>query len=398
MKPSQLESSHFTSYPPVARQLATNHLPLLRQLPVSFLPLLLREVIAYDYKFPAERKDLDHQFRYLEAMDSARLRQTMLPFAQLKIAADVEGLDWVSAPGQFSEQLSANLWKTHQIETFRTAAVQYVDKMNAARKEDPLPTHRLGVVVIGHGVKSNGQAVFRKLKPHGVHYARVDDRNGYEMILKAVAARAARHPEPFAHWRLEGGMLDSFKPEGLTSISYGSLTPVRAQLQGRIQKAFESGTGSEALRTALAKVRPEEVGLQPGVLNHFQLSLLSEGSGTQIFSTTFVQWSAREIWRRAQPITLLARFTERQKEDASRELFSETRRAPQLDADGSLIDADMGAYYTWLNQQRLPGAADARFLVWFENQGQALVIAPGIKKGSVSSVAVELAALVSEVA
>ena len=251
--------------------------------------------------------------------------------------------------------------------------------------------------VIGHGVKENGQPVFRKLRPHGVHYAKVDDRNGYETILKAVAARAARYPEPFAHWRVEGGSLDSFKADGLTSISYASLTPVRAQLQSRIQKAFESGTGSEALRTALAKVRPEDVGLHSDALNHFELSLLTEGSGTQIFSTTFVQWSAREIWRRAQPVTLLARFTERQKEDASREMFLETRRTPQLDPDGSLVDAEMGAYYTWINQQRLTGAAAAKFLVWFENQGQALVIAPGMQKGSTSAAPTPLAKLIGEV-
>lgn len=397
MKPSQLEANHFTAYPPLARQLAVNHLLLLRQLPVSFLPLLLREVIAYDYKFPAERLDLDHQFRYLEALDPGQLRQSMAPFAQLQVTSDVESLDWVNAPGLFSEQLSATLWKTHQIETFRSAAVQYVDKMNAARKDAPLSTHRLGIVVIGHGVKENGQPVFRKLRPHGVHYAKVDDRNGYETILKAVAARAARYPEPFAHWRVEGGSLDSFKADGLTSISYASLTPVRAQLQSRIQKAFESGTGSEALRTALAKVRPEDVGLHSDALNHFELSLLTEGSGTQIFSTTFVQWSAREIWRRAQPVTLLARFTERQKEDASREMFLETRRTPQLDPDGSLVDAEMGAYYTWINQQRLTGAAAAKFLVWFENQGQALVIAPGMQKGSTSAAPTPLAKLIGEV-
>ena len=47
------------------------------------------------------------------------------------------------------------------------------------------------------------------------------------------------------------------------------------------------------------------------MLTRFQLSLLTEGSGTQVFATTFVQWAAREALRRAQPITLLARFTPR---------------------------------------------------------------------------------------
>ena len=39
------------------------------------------------------------------------------------------------------------------------------------------------------------------------------------------------------------------------------------------------------------------------VLERFKVSLLTEGSGTQIFSTSFAQWAAREALRRAQPLT-----------------------------------------------------------------------------------------------
>ena len=97
------------------------------------------------------------------------------------------------------------------------------------------------------------------------------------------------------------------------------------------------------------------------VLNRFQVSVLTEGAGTQLFSTTFVQWSAREILRRAQPLTLLARFTPRQHEQSMRELVAGTQTRVVTDPAGSLIDADMGAYYTWINQQRLTGAEDASF-------------------------------------
>ncbi len=44
------------------------------------------------------------------------------------------------------------------------------------------------------------------------------------------------------------------------------------------------------------------------MLNRFQLSLLTEGSGTQVFATTFVQWAAREALRRAQPLTVFTPF------------------------------------------------------------------------------------------
>ncbi len=55
MLPRELTSEHFAGYPPEARKLATGSLAALQRLPLSFLPGLLREVIEYDFKFPAER-------------------------------------------------------------------------------------------------------------------------------------------------------------------------------------------------------------------------------------------------------------------------------------------------------------------------------------------------------
>lgn len=88
-------------------------------------------------------------------------------------------------------------------------------------------------------------------------------------------------------------------------------------------------------------------------MSHLQASLLTEGSGTQIFSTTFVQWTTRELWRRAQPLTILARFAPRQRQRPMNELLSAKDENTELDPMGSLIDADLGAFYMWVDQQRL---------------------------------------------
>src|SRR5579884_4294764 len=97
------------------------------------------------------------------------------------------------------------------------------------------------------------------------------------------------------------------------------------------------GGGPEVLRTMLAELRPEDLGLNgegnAAVLNRFQVSVLTEGSGTQLFSTTFVQWSAREALRRAQPATLLLRFTPRLHEQSMRELLAGTPQTPMPDPD-----------------------------------------------------------------
>ena len=125
---------------------------------------------------------------------------------------------------------------------------------------------------------------------------------------------------------------------------------------------------------------------------------LTEGSGTQVFSTTFVQWAAREALRRAQPLTLVTRYAPRQREKQMNELLAERQRAPELDPQGSLIDADMGAYYTWLNQQRLAGEEKSAFLAWFEDHEEAVVIAPSFERGKRSDAAVELGDLIARIA
>ena len=67
------------------------------------------------------------------------------------------------------------------------------------------------------------------------------------------------------------------------------------------------------------------------------------------------------------------------------ELLSANGGSPEPDLIGSLVDADMGAYYNWINQQRLTGAEKSAFLVWFEDHNQAVVIGPSVPHGTESS-------------
>jgi hypothetical protein len=401
MQPSELKAEQFSGYPPQAKEMAVTRIALLQQLPVCFVALLLRELIAYDWKFPPERKDLNRQLAYLELRSAGERRKLMESFERLRLSPELQRFDWVNAPGQFSEQLTAHLWATHQIDAFRAAAMDYMKKATAAAPPEPLPMARLAIVVVGQGVSENQYRLFRKLRPHGVYCNQVKAENGFRTLLDAVAARAKAHPLPYGHWYIDGGTEQAIPGGGFTCLSYNSLTPARTALQDKMQKAFQSGMAPEALRTMLAEMRPVELGLggaADGVLSRFQVSLLTEGSGTQVFSTTFVQWAAREVLRRAQPVTLLARFAPRQRARPMNELLAESQRKPELDPQGSLVDADMGAYYTWLNQQRLEGAEQSSFLVWFEDHHEALAIGPALPRATESNGPVELEHLVRQVA
>lgn len=395
MLPSQLKESEFKDYPPKARRLATGYIRLLRQLPVAFVPLLLQQLREYDWQFPAEQKYVDHQLVYLAALSPEARQQVLGGFEGLRLSSELDRFDWVKSPGLFSEKLSAYLWSSHQIDTFREAAVAYIQKLDTSAPRTPLPLPRFGIVVIGQGVEESKYRLFRKLRPHGVYFNRVNPGSGFPVLLNAVAARAAAHPIPYAHWYVEGGATKAISGGQLTCVSYEALQPVRSTLLNKVQHAIQGGiSGPEALRTMLHEMPPEEIGLggpsADSVLSHFKTRVLTDGSGTQIFSTTFVQWCAREALRRAQPLTLLSHYAPRQRERSMNEMLSDEDQHPELDPAGSLIDADMGAYLTWIDQQRLQGAEQTSFLVWFENHNEALLITPTMPRGTESGSPVDL--------
>lgn len=397
MLPRDLKPEQFNDYPPEARKLVTDHLGALQRLPLSFLPSLLREVVDYDFKFPAERNALEKELANLSSLSAEQAKDWFQGFAQIRLSTKLEHSDWAKAPGQFVEQLSAYLWSTHQVDAFRRAAIDYANRLRAAVPPEPPPVPRLGIAVIGQGVINHDGPLFRKLRPHGAYFNRVKPENGLRLLLDAVAARAKAHPVAYGHWYIDGGQEADYDSV-LTRISYNALEPARAVLLRKMQAEIERpGMGPEALRTLLAQMRPADLGLgkADAVLDRFQVKLLTEGSGTQIFSTTFAQWTAREALRRAQPLTLLVRFAPRQRQKPMNELLSGSHDHTELDPIGSLIDADMGAYYNWLNQQRLPGAEQSSFLVWFENHSAALAIGPSMPRGTESTTVADIRELLS---
>ena len=423
MQPGELQTTSFAGYPPMGAALARASLPLLRRLPMPLLPIVLREVSAFDWKFPREREDVRRQVRWLEEMPPGEFATTVGAFQELRLPAGLNGVDWVNDPAGYMEQLTATLWATGQMPAFRQAATAYGDRLARVTGDAatvPVPSAEEGgepQAATGHGAAGRpvvnaraagaprlvmvvlaaelgrpaaGQVLYRKLRREGVVLDRVDPAGGVEVLRAEVQTRAAREPGEYAHWTIDGGVAPA--SSGVASVGYGSLAPVREHLLGRARSAMSGDgdaarSGPEELRTLMAHLTPEAAGMaadRDPVMAHFELALLTEGSGTQIFSTTFVQWAARECLRRAHPATLLARWTPRQREQGMNELLS---GAPSAGADtaGSLVDADQGAWYTWLNLQRLPGVESSRFVVWQEGSSTAVAVGPGLPRGSVAS-------------
>lgn len=394
MLPMSLTSEQFRQYPPEARGMAASHLDLFRQMPLGLLPSLLQELIEYDHKFPAERASLDGELTYLSGLTPMQRNTLFADFARLRISADLDKLDWVNQPLAFTEAFSASLWSTHQMDAFQRAAAAYGSHLQTVIPAPKPIMPRLGVAVIGAGVSSYDKPLFTQLRKHGTYFSNVQPEDGFAKLLAAVRARAMSQPALYAHWYVDGGDLAE-RSEALTCVSYAGLLPARNALLNEIQRAASRpGAGPESLRNYMAHLQPERLGFaSDGVLDRFQMKILTEGSGTQIFSTTFAQWTAREVLRRANAVSLLVRFAPRQRQRPMNELLSNQPREIELDPVGSLIDADMAAYYQWINQQRLTGHEESVFLVWFEGQRQALAIGPALRRGVESKARLDLGAL-----
>lgn len=398
MLPRQLTERDFAGYPPQSHALAVTHLLLLRELPLAFLPIFLREWIRYDWLLPAERIQVDGQVRTLSSLSPADLVAAMRAFASLRLDPRLERMNWIDRPAVFIQEMTAWLWSSGQIEAFNAAAASLNRLFLEAQPPAKPSVPRFGIVILGQGVERTEYPLFRKLRASGVLFTRIQPQDGVRVLLEYAASRAvADDPvKTRAHWYIDGGEAIASSP-ALTTVSYQALSAQRAKLLRLTDSIIASGTsGAEALRTHLTQLIPEDIGFPDDRTNKplydFLLNVLAEGSGTQIFSTTFVQWTARECLRRAQPKTLLLRYAPRQQLlDMNAMLRGATPTG--YDAEGSLIDADMGAYYTWLDMQRLSGADETRFLVWFQGNNQALAIGPGLPKATTSDSSMGLSAL-----
>src|SRR6266702_4032229 len=132
MTPAQLKTADFSSYPPLAKRIATGSLDLFHRLPLVFAVVLLREVIAYDWRFPAERRQIDGQLHLLGNLPPVELGRRMAGFNSVRLSPELERSGWVENPSGFMEQLTAWLWSSHQMDGFRQTADLYASYLSEA--------------------------------------------------------------------------------------------------------------------------------------------------------------------------------------------------------------------------------------------------------------------------
>jgi hypothetical protein len=401
MVPGDLQRESFARYPPQARLFAVTNLPTLKRMPLVLLALVLRQAMQYDWCFPAEQQQLTDQFELLKQLDAVSFDRLMAPFSSIARSSELRDMDWVNHPQQFSEHLTAYLWSQQQIDQYHEAAQAYQQYSQKVLEEKSPVAPRWTVVAIGRGAELTDYPLFRKLLPHGTLFTQLDPSGGLDILLSEVRSRSEKYPMEYGHWYIDGGEPQeaSADVQGLTIMSYDKLVPVaRRELALLNQFTNRSGSGGasavEAVSSYVAGLSPDDLGLKgtakDAALRHFEVNILTQGAGCQIYSTTFVQWASRECLHRAQPLTLFARFASRQASAPMEQLLTRDPLQQPQDKQGSLIDADMGAYYTWINQSRLADANQSRFLVWLEGQQLACAISPTLAAGTTSTASANL--------
>lgn len=399
MLPRDLTEAMFHSYPPLGQKRAVENLSLLRDLPLVLDAILLRELQEYDASFPRERTDIDARLHYLASLSAESRHALTQSFADISLPAALVAEDWVHSPHKFEEDLSAHLWASHQLDSFHAMSEEFVQKVEDATPATAPALPRLVIAVLPPVLNKEGYPLFRKLLPSGTLFAHVDAGPGMDAILERLAQRAIHAPQPYAHWYIDGGEPIPGSSNAVCRFSWASTDFIRSAVLRKVESVIGSGSaGPEMLRSMMAdwkSPQPTSASSDP-LINAFVQRVYGEGAGTQIFSTTFVQWSSRELLKRAQPLTLVARFGPRQRQREMNAMFSSA--APLMDPEGSAVDADFAAYYTWINLQRLQGSETASFLAWSQHDQRAIAIGPGFPRGTESPAPIPITKLLNLIA
>ena len=149
MRPEDLRAESFSHYPPQAAALAVSHTSLFQKMPLSLLPMILLQVIDYDWRLPAEQRNLGRQLNYLGSLSPIEFTERMKSFAGMQLTPELVSTDWVNQPEHYGELFAAMLWSSMQIEDYRKAVSGYDEAISKVLEEAPPDIPRFAIVVVG---------------------------------------------------------------------------------------------------------------------------------------------------------------------------------------------------------------------------------------------------------
>ena len=366
---------------------------LISRLPRTFGPALNGQFQRWDLLFPAEQRRLRSQLDYLEGLSPTELKELFAPIADLETRMDLP--NWRQGAAGMSIQETGVLarsplypqWRTEVEKVFShiEEAILPLDKLKSLR--------RLIVCALPPGLPLDDRPMWPELSASGgwVTLARpfVESEGALVGALSKRATNAGLE-DIESTWVIECGRDFSAAVESTSAVefSWDSLDAIRRTFLGRlnsIQRDLHSADqATEELRKLdIGQSLDQRLGRIARV-REFIRSVLLSGNGSLVFNNSFVQWSASEALRRAQPQVLVARFGIRPKLKpfSSMVLFEDQHRSnPMPDQDdpaGSLIDGQMLSQYVHLSAQGLQ-AYQSRSVTLFACASLARILVVGDK-------------------
>ena len=256
---------------------------------------------------------------------------------------------------------------------------------------------RVVVLLYGEGIAIQKDKLWARLRGIGRRVPlRLEDAAGAEPFLRALFAVGSAGPffglDPADAWIVEAGeTLHALCAGGTaraTGLSHARLRTYREALARSLyKKVLEGVSGPQELAAYVREldVAPPEGALlrSDAVLRAFVRDVLLGGNGALLVNNTFVEWSAVQALKRAQPRLLVARFgvRDKMKPFSSLLLFASPRPTDQVpiveDPFGSFVDVEQLSYYVWLNAEKSAAyRGKTLYLLLAEGVDEMLAIRP----------------------
>jgi hypothetical protein len=389
-------------FSPESRALLISHETILRGLPVAFRPLILRQLRAWESLFPPEQESLTRILHAL-ARTTDSDHQTLFRALSALDVPDTSDLDPLFDEEKTLDRCLRHFKKEGTYQTWRLAVDEAFQRLTAQAPSDDGRAPKLVFVMLGEGTAPGDtlEDPDRRFLSYFWHYLEPLGTLFTSVTMEAAAAplvslfRSTLNRPQIKVWAIETGSAlaaTADAAQGAIWFSFEHLRPVLDRVTRKLADTMMAGvSGPEALYAKISDFKMEELGLpryDDPRIRKFVEQIILQGSGALVINNTFAEWTALQALRRVEPDLLMVRFGRRRRFVPLRQLdpfqapLPESGDLPAEDPGESLQDADVLAYYIWLETRKHVRYRDrTHFLIYLEGTKAALLIGPGVKSG-----------------
>ena len=360
-----------------AAKLARQHEAVLERLPATVHAFILIELQKWSTLFGPEQRYQRALLEQLARPSTSELQQAVAGIVRVETES---GCNRIARgdPGRFQDDAQALLRKRRLLPAWRKEIDAFFQHVSPAIEAQLYPAdapRRLIMQLYGTGISIQADTLWSRFKGTGIRVPlTLEDTRRSAAFLHALApaflaVTASERLPPLDAWIIEAhaSLLESFQDgtsaNSLTALSYDRLRAYRDDLTRALYAKIQSGVESPQAFAAFARSLRIEPGADvlphsTSLLQPFVRDVFLTGNGTLFVNNTFVEWTAVQALRRAQPRLLVTRYgvRDRLKPFSSLLLFSQPRASDQIplieDPVGSFVDVEQLSYYVWLNAEK----------------------------------------------